>query len=54
MNQKRTHVVISQRLRGQIETLVGRRGRNRFLAQAAEKELRWLSQLQALESAAGS
>ena len=44
MNTKRTR----------IDTLVGKRGRSKFLAHAAEKELMRLRQIKALESAAGS
>ena len=54
MNTKRTHIVISEELTARIDTLVGRRGRSKFLAQAAEKELMRLRQLKALEAAAGS
>jgi hypothetical protein len=51
---KRTHIVISQQLATQIDTLVGKRGRSRFLTQAAEKELMRLRQIKALQTAAGS
>jgi metal-responsive CopG/Arc/MetJ family transcriptional regulator len=54
MNVKRTHIVIPQQLVVEIDTLVGKRGRSAFLAQAAEKELMRLRQIKALESAAGS
>ena len=54
MGQKRTHVVISEQLIAQIDRVVGRRGRSRFLSQAAERELERLRMLQALERAAGS
>ena len=54
MNIKRTHIVISQELVAEIDTLVGKRGRSAFLTQAAEKELMRLRQIKALESAAGS
>jgi hypothetical protein len=54
MNTKRTHIVISGELTARIDTLVGKRGRSKFLAQAAEKELMRLRQLKALEAAAGS
>ena len=54
MNTKRTHIVIPQQLVARIDIIVGRRGRSKFLAQAAEKELMRLSQLKALEAAAGS
>ena len=51
---KRTDIVISQQLATQIDTLVGKRGRSRFLTQAAEKELMRLRQIKALQTAAGS
>jgi hypothetical protein len=54
MNAKRTHVVLSDRLVKDIDTLVGSRQRSSFISQAAEKELMRLRQLKALESAAGS
>ncbi len=52
MNQ-RTHVVIPSELVAQIDSLVGRRGRSRFLVAAAAQELRRLRQLKALKAAAG-
>ena len=54
MNTKRTHIVISQQLVAEIDTIVGKRGRSAFLTQAAEKELMRLRQIKALESAVGS
>ena len=54
MNTKRTHIVIPQQLVAEIDTVVGKRGRSAFLAQAAEKELMRLRQLKALKAAAGS
>lgn len=53
MNQ-RTHVVMPRELIAQIDALVGKRGRSRFLADAASHELRRLRQLKALRRAAGS
>ncbi len=53
MNQ-RTHVVIPRGLVTQIDTLVGKRGRSRFLVAAASHELKRLSQMKALRRAAGS
>ena len=54
MNTKRTHIVIAQQLVAEIDTVVGKRGRSAFLAQAAQKELMRLRQLKALKAAAGS
>ena len=51
---KRTHIVISEQLVAQIDTLVGKRSRSAFLTQAAEKELMRLRQIEALKSAAGA
>ena len=54
MNTKRTHVVLSEQLVKDIDTLVGTRQRSSFLTQAAEEKLMRLRQLKALEAAAGS
>ncbi len=54
MKTKRTHIVIARQLVAEIDTVVGKRGRSAFLAQAAEKELMRLRQIKALKSAAGS
>ena len=51
---KRTHIVISERLASDIDRFVGKRGRSAFLSEAAEKELLRLRQLKALQAAAGS
>jgi Arc/MetJ-type ribon-helix-helix transcriptional regulator len=51
---KRTHVVLSEQLVKDIDTLVGSRQRSSFLTQAAEEKLMRLRQLKALEAAAGS
>jgi Arc/MetJ-type ribon-helix-helix transcriptional regulator len=54
MNTKRTHVVLSEQLVKDIDTLVGTRQRSSFLTQAAEEKLMRLRQIKALEAAAGS
>jgi len=54
VNTKRTHIVIPEQLAAQIDILVGKRGRSKFLTQAAERELMRLRQLKAIEAAAGS
>jgi hypothetical protein len=54
MNTKRTHIVMPGQLIARIDSFVGKRGRSKFLAHAAEKELMRLRQLKALEAAAGS
>jgi Arc/MetJ-type ribon-helix-helix transcriptional regulator len=51
---RRTHIVISEQLVAQIDTLVGKRGRSNFLTRAAEKELTRLRQIKALQAAAGA
>ena len=48
------HVVIPQELVSQIDSLVGQRGRSRFLVDAASRELKRLRQIKALKRAAGS
>jgi hypothetical protein len=45
---KRTHVVLSEQLVKDIDTVVGSRQRSGFLTQAAERELMRLRQLKAL------
>jgi len=54
MNAKRTHVVLSDQLVKEIDTLVGSRQRSTFLTQAAEHELMRLRQLRALDAVAGA
>ena len=54
MTIKRTHVVLSEQLVKDIDTLVGSRQRSSFLTQAAEEKLMRLRQLKALEAAAGA
>jgi hypothetical protein len=54
MSTKRTHVVLSDQLVKDIDTLVGSRQRSSFLTQAAERELMRLRQIEALKSAAGA
>jgi Arc/MetJ-type ribon-helix-helix transcriptional regulator len=54
MNSKRMHVVLSEQLVKDIDSLVGSRQRSSFLTQAAERELMRLRQLKALKAVAGS
>ena len=54
MNTKRTHVVLPADLISQIDTLVGKRKRSRFLADLASREVKRLRLLKALKRAAGS
>jgi len=54
MNTKRTHVVLAEELVEDIDRLVGRRQRSRFLTEAAEKELMRRRQIEALKAAAGA
>jgi len=54
VNTRRTHIVIPEQLVARIDIIVGKRGRSKFLTQAAEKELMRLRQLKAIEGAAGS
>ena len=53
MQTRRTHIVIPVELVARIDAIVGKRGRSKFLTQAAEKELMRVRQLKALEAAAG-
>jgi metal-responsive CopG/Arc/MetJ family transcriptional regulator len=52
MSTRRTHVVIPEPLVSEIDRLVGKQNRSGFLTQAAEKELRRLQPINALEGAA--
>ena len=54
MNTKRTHVVLPADLVTQIDALVGKRKRSRFLADLASREVKRLRLLKALKRAAGS
>jgi hypothetical protein len=54
MSSKRTHIVISDQLVKEIDTLVGKRGRSSFLTQAAWREVKRLRMLSALEGATGA
>ena len=51
---RRTHVVLSDELVRDIDTLVGARQRSSFITQAAEKELVRLRQVEALKAARGA
>ncbi|MEZ5283970.1 MAG: hypothetical protein R2712_04000 [Vicinamibacterales bacterium] len=46
--------MIPERLVEEIDRVVGKRGRSAFLAQAAEKELRRLRQIAAVEGLSGA
>ena len=54
MGNRRAHIVIPEPLVSEIDRLVGKRGRSEFLTRAAEKELRRLQQIKALEAASGA
>jgi metal-responsive CopG/Arc/MetJ family transcriptional regulator len=54
MSTRRTHIVIPEPIVNEIDRLVGKRNRSGFLTQAAEKELRRLQQINALERAVGA
>ncbi|MBZ5623087.1 MAG: hypothetical protein LAQ69_30845 [Acidobacteriia bacterium] len=51
---RRTHVVLSDQLVKDIDTLVGTRQRSSFITQATERELMRLRQIEALKAAAGA
>jgi hypothetical protein len=54
MATRRTHIVLSEHLVKDIDTLVGSRQRSIFLTRAAERELMRLRQLKALDDVAGA
>lgn len=51
---RRMHVVLSEQLVKDIDTVVGSRQRSSFLTEAAEKELMRRRQIAALKAAAGA
>lgn len=51
---KRTHIVVPDSLAVEIDRVVGKRSRSKFLAEAATHELKRLKALKALDRAAGS
>ncbi|MGD0201719.1 MAG: hypothetical protein ABSD27_13285 [Bryobacteraceae bacterium] len=53
MKTRRTHVVIPAELIAAIDELVGNRGRSRFIAETAAREVSRLRQLRALDGAVG-
>jgi metal-responsive CopG/Arc/MetJ family transcriptional regulator len=54
MSTRRTHIILPEQLVEDIDRIVGRRGRSRFIVQAAETELIRLRQIAAIEKAAGT
>lgn len=54
MNAKRTHVVLSEQLVKEIDSVVGKRQRSSFISQAAERELMRRRQIEALKAAVGA
>jgi len=54
MPEVRTHVILPPELLAAIDSLVGQRGRSRFLAQAARQEVKRLQLLKAVRESAGS
>jgi leucyl aminopeptidase (aminopeptidase T) len=50
----KAHLVFPEDLLQAIDKLVGKRGRSKFVVEAAKKELRRVQFLQALQEAAGS
>ena len=54
MGARRTHIVIPAPLVNEIDRLVGKRGRSEFFTQAAQREIRRLQQIRALENIAGA
>lgn len=54
MNTKRTHIIITEELAGEIDRLVGSRQRSSFLSQAAWREVKRRQMLDALEETSGA
>jgi metal-responsive CopG/Arc/MetJ family transcriptional regulator len=54
LNQRRTHIIIPDELVTEIDTVVGKRGRSRFLVEAARKELERLRLGQVLDKIIGA
>ena len=54
MSNRRTHVIIPERLVQEIDKLVGKRSRSQFLVEAAGYELKRRQQLAALRAATGA
>ena len=54
MTLKRTHVIIPENLVDAIDSLVGKRGRSAFIADAAAREVERRQLLNALEQASGA
>ena len=52
--KSKAHLVFPEELLQAIDKLVGKRGRSKFVAEAARKELKRIQFLQALQEAAGS
>ena len=50
---KRTHIVIPENLTTEIDSVVGKRGRSRFLVEAARRELKRRKMIRAIEQATG-
>ena len=54
MTNRRTHVIIPDQLVEEIDKLVGKRSRSKFLVEAASYEIKRQRQLAALKAATGS
>jgi metal-responsive CopG/Arc/MetJ family transcriptional regulator len=54
MASKRAHIIIPEELIAEIDRLVGKRGRSRFILEAAADEARRQRQLRAVEKSAGT
>ncbi|MGH9650601.1 MAG: hypothetical protein ACRD3I_09050 [Terriglobales bacterium] len=54
MQEKRIRIAIPASLATEIDTLVGKRTRGAFVAEAARHEVRRLQQLRALQNACGA
>jgi hypothetical protein len=53
-NKTRTHVVIPEDLIADIDALIGKRKRSRFITQVAEKEIKRLKFLRTIDETSGA
>jgi metal-responsive CopG/Arc/MetJ family transcriptional regulator len=53
VNVARTHVIMSDEVLNAIDKVVGKRGRSRFLEEAAEEKLERIALTESLEATAG-
>lgn len=54
MKNKRTHIIIPEQLTYEIDSVVGKRMRSKFLVEAAWTKIKQIKMLEVLEKTAGS